>query len=1317
MFAHAIAQVEPDAVGIHLIWAGPKEWIYSLKGWSIQRRKYHKADIKKICDSLDASRLTTIKNIREIRLSFGTVTLRDGLWPIDIRSIFKKDISQATACDVFTLVLDEPRSSISVEVKAEKSFVYGISEGKVVSSGGAPIPGKAKYELNATRLDSIKLYVLASEHITFCIHLPADEKNWSQEPYIVKELQLPLRELNPLLSNWDQEYAECQARLLPGESLDKDEFKRLADMLRLGVCQVNPPRPIDQILLVRREIDTDFEETSALNLLRVFLVHPKWRRVLGFSWFDNDPTLIPGETYEYRITGSFPARDLNDKVYSFHNTPSKTALPRVFYIDGLRVCIPTRGIVELTPGTLNSEKINITRRGLRINPKGQYLGPMPGLDDWGIIIDFPNPVTSIILELQEGHSLEYAGCSRLGNLSSNDMVPSGLYPQLNFPKPIEQLRLKGTAFLYAIRIPSETNLTGLVPISVVLQPIKLVDTPRPDPPVTASISNLQQPQVIPDDKLPLPAQTRRPAIGFNVRWLPSVVDGLNVWPLDEDVAPPLDASIFQIECRQMPDGRWKPIISEENWLLGGRNNTEPNTRIHYGADLAHLGPKMSLRSKETGVEMHWEDVFDFSEGGNEVYRPVPPLGTYHQYKIRTIDSIGRPSLTWTITKSLRLEKHQPPPVPVGPDETITDDQKLPTPIGVQAKVLVKGALDLTAEERSILGQDNNAIILRWGWHKQQREQDPLAKEFRVYVANNPLDSIRGTIISTAQTGIPGKYKVRIKLSCSVDKDAAKGNTLMAGYHYYISTHTGGKTINAILESQVPGPSGSFLQPVLGPVTLPLSLSSSMTRPPAWSERIEEIPITDDEEYTSVIRNRLNLTQSHPQDVLWIGVSSADDQTYVPDQLAPREDRCGNESAIVPVICDGKYWERPILDDNPPTLDPVPVLLSPEPAGAPIYFRLDLTPYLGFTGLISDDLIKPERASVDTVFESYYIAPGDRIMARSIDKHSDSDADHEVNVPNPIDRATLIAQLNGSRTDTLEARFAIFLAGSHPYRDHFFNPATQDPVHFGPFEETLPSQTGRYIYRVRKSDASGHLSEGSAIAKVIVRVPSLSPGGAPERNLNIGDAPGIFNLRVAPDIELTHVLIFKTVIAGSSDSAGEAVIMRIPNRPDLYPDRCVFLRLPNGSILTPQIKALSDSDVIIGDDGFRHITLNFNAGAGERIRIWTCTLTRDGIPSAIGGPWSLAMPVPDLPSPSLMVSGNASELTFKWLWPPTTSTSSTSYNVALERSSDGESWVRVSPLLPEAAIDYKHRQYPGSWQYRLRVMSPDGRSAFSNIVVV
>ena len=89
------------------------------------------------------------------------------------------------------------------------------------------------------------------------------------------------------------------------------------------------------------------------------------------------------------------------------------------------------------------------------------------------------------------------------------------------------------------------------------------------------------------------------------------------------------------------------------------------------------------------------------------------------------------------------------------------------------------------------------------------------------------------------------------------------------------------------------------------------------------------------------------------------------------------------------------------------------------------------------------------------------------MGSVVDRRNDAEVESEIVIPNPTDREAIAVALGGTRTDALEDRFVIFLAGSHPYRDRLFEPAAAKPVLLGPFQETLQSKAGRYVYRVQQ----------------------------------------------------------------------------------------------------------------------------------------------------------------------------------------------------------------------------------------------------------
>src|SRR5262249_54588951 len=151
----------------------------------------------------------------------------------------------------------------------------------------------------------------------------------------------------------------------------------------------------------------------------------------------------------------------------------------------------------------------------------------------------------------------------------------------------------------------------------------------------------------------------------------------------------------------------------------------------------------------SAVDLFWRDVFDFADDGTdspELPRPVPPPGTRHQYRVRAVDPIGRPSASFVETETERLEKHTPPPLPAAPDWTSADNLPEPAITGARARVLVSGAPDLTDLEQELLGTHANAITLTWGWHEEQRRQDRFAREFRLYTTRRTPGRVRATIL-------------------------------------------------------------------------------------------------------------------------------------------------------------------------------------------------------------------------------------------------------------------------------------------------------------------------------------------------------------------------------------------------------------------------------------------------------------------------------------------------------------------------------------------------------------------------------------------
>jgi hypothetical protein len=923
--------------------------------------------------------------------------------------------------------------------------------------------------------------------------------------------------------------------------------------------------------------------------------------------------------YEYRVTGGFPSTDFDHRIVGFHTIPRGTSLPSELYLDGVRLRFPQPPVVDLA-GPDDGSPAQVTRRGVPLVKHDQPWWLLPSLDHWSIVIDFPTPVTSVSLDVEPGHDLRFATGAAWITPSATAPLPPGPRARLVFPTPVHELLLEGRGFFESIRIltasapPEETELRDLSAITA----LRFVDAPLPDPPLFADIRNLQQAHPVPITDQSTEPTPHPHELGFEVRWRPAPRPGLTAWP-PELGPPPLDAALFQIEHRQVAPTvtDFAPIIDkEENLTLGDRaHGTKESPPIHPGADLMTVFPEVR-RPTAGAADLIWRDVFDFAEDGSDspdVPRPLPPPGTQHQYGVRAVDPIGRPSATWTETGDARLEKHVPPPLPAAPDLTSADNLPEPQITGVRARVLVRDAPDLTAEERTILGTHSNAIILTWGWHEEQRRQDRFAQEFRVYTTRRVPGLVRGTILSVTPH-FEDRFEVAIQGDRPFPANAARGSVLDAGARFRILDHGAGPS-SAFEVRAMERTGGAFVPPRLGPVELRIRLTPDQTRARFWGPRVAVVPIGPATVYTHTFFDLLELSPEQPRDSVQVGVSSADRESYVPDPLAPDDTRPGNESPLVTVQCEGRWQGRPVVVDAP-SLAPVPVIVTPEPGARPLTFRLDLTPHAPFPPA---SFVRPERVSDDQVFRAYRTQDG-RVIARVAGEAVPGDVEQDVTVPNAADRAAVIAALAAGNIAAVEDRFVVFLAAKHPHRARLFAPASRTAIRLNEFEETLPNRGARWVYRLRLADAAGRFSRDAATLPVIVRVPTTTELSAPVR---VERGASHMVLRVAAPSEVTELLLFARELDSQRAPRDGAELLRVASATAPAATR-VRLRLPDGTLIAPSVKSLADADVE-SDGPFRLVAVR--APANGLVRVWACAATRDGVISPPGGPWRLGEVTP------------------------------------------------------------------------------------------
>jgi hypothetical protein len=417
--------------------------------------------------------------------------------------------------------------------------------------------------------------------------------------------------------------------------------------------------------------------------------------------------------------------------------------------------------------------------------------------------------------------------------------------------------------------------------------------------------------------------------------------------------------------------------------------------------------------------------------------------------------------------------------------------------------------------------------------------------------------------------------------------------------------------------------------VPGPVRLPLRLTAELTRPSGWAERVEVqpgqyfMPITDTTAYQFVLRDRLQIDDAHPRDAIWMGVTAADSESYVADTFphpTPGGALPGNESAVAFAQCQAVLMRR-LMFTPPHALGPVTRISTPEPVDGPVRFPLDLAPHLDGMGLTVGDLVKPERLSVIDLLAALRTEDG-RVFAQVVARRSAGESEQEITLPNPGDQALLVAGLESGNAARIDDRIAVYLAGVHPYADRLFTEATSNPVVFARFDETLHPGGARYVYRVRKANGAGRTSQQGAIAKVVVRVPSLMPSAPPRREpREAGDALDLLRLAVPRDQRVRALLIFERIAAVETEIAG-AQLVRLANRSDLDVADVVRLRTLEGEMITPRSVAFDD---LLSDAGTVRARVTLAGGTARRLAVWACSVTEDGIPSALAGPWLVRFP--------------------------------------------------------------------------------------------
>ena len=220
-------------------------------------------------------------------------------------------------------------------------------------------------------------------------------------------------------------------------------------------------------------------------------------------------------------------------------------------------------------------------------------------------------------------------------------------------------------------------------------------------------------------------------------------------------------------------------------------------------------------------------------------------------------------------------------------------------------------------------------MLEWGWRQAERDIDPTTAEFRVY-STVPPDVVEGTI--TAVASAPPDWHIQLTTNVPLVADELVSQWITSnGYPFRVVHNDAGTSPSMLLGVSALHPT---IQPVPGPVTFGRPLAPEHQRPRGWDQRVAVYPLTAADTYRHVFYDVLTLSPAHPKDALWVGVSAADAQSYVPDErtTGALASRPGNESGIVACGIVARYRGQPVFSVPLPLGDVPEIVTDGRPGG-------------------------------------------------------------------------------------------------------------------------------------------------------------------------------------------------------------------------------------------------------------------------------------------------------------------------------------------------------------------------------------------------
>ena len=1182
-------------------------------------------------------------------------------------------------CLIYDFTFPREHDDIVITFNVPMVLAIAFRQGRAVATAA----GDLTAEFTHRHADRVLVYTHArASTISVCVDvLPSDEENersWSRAATIAKNVNFPVRAVNPALASGADERQLADSRLLPGETYDAAAFEDATRMLNDAATVDADVVPAWATTLTRKNLQDQFVEVRSWAYATLPKLDAQWRRMLGLGHLDAGAGLTAGNAYDYRIIGRFRRRDVAERLLGFQTVPVGAVLPTMFALDDVLLVTPFARTVVMVPAA-GSTSLEVTgRKGVELEDAGFFGGCLQ--------IELPSPVLRVALDVDPGHSLRYSAQSSAALIGSTPVnfsgsVPAGSHAVLDFGGPVDSVLLSGKGMFYGVRVGADpaADPDDVLTITQEISGVVYESTPDPDPPAFVGAANLQvPPSVAPASGHPPPSP-----LGFRVSWLPPAAGGTVAWPPDLAAAPPFDVMGFGVERRRVDTGgAWKEIAADTTFV--GSRGTHPDPLVLYpGQDLLSVFPEWRPPEPPVSPFMQAEDPLERTGAD-------PPPGSTHQYRVHSVDAIGRRSAP-AAGPVVRLEKHAPPPQPAGRQDTSPDT---PAPAGVTARVLQASDSALSASDRTLLGTAATAVVIEWGWTDEQRTRDPYAEEFRLYWDSTPPDMIGGELTGIVAPSGSG-WTMAATMERSVGGNAMTGRYIDAGGRpFRVVANSSGTSISVELALSAIDPT---IAPSAGTFVFQPVLDGSELRPGTWERRSAVVPLTAADSYRHVFAETVTLDVDHPRARVWTGVSAADAQSYISDELpaaAHLGGRAGNESSIAPAPAAARWIGQPTFAVPPPLPD-VPEQRTNEPIGEDVKVSLDLPALLGGTAIPAGHLLLVERLPLADVVAALGTTTADEIQLSP-----PAGPTVEYALANPADHAAFLAQIRSGVAASVQRRFLMdALLRRLADFETSWTRAADGHVAVAPLELTLPSQAERYAVRVRIVDAVGNISAGGAVLGLVVRVPSLRAPAPPTLKVGSDETDSLaVSARARDTPDLHSVLFFSTAIAG--ESAPGAELLRTPNRPDLYPNAGIRLRLAGGTVLAPRVISTSTGVTETPD---RLVSTTLAEGFEKQVAVWAATLTADGVPSRLAGPSVAATGPQPLVVPGLTVTGSAGEDRASWSAPTVPA------EVALQRNDGSGTWSQVSPWLPATTTTYV-LPGGGTRSYRLALRASRDRHA-------